>query len=375
MANDDPAACQEDAADEPRLFAAHRVEYGAGERAFLAMREQTAELCELVPNTPLANFHSHTTALPLGQGVAFDLRTSDVAYHRTMLHVARSSVEHYLVTLYLSGRSRIEVASDVVLVRPGDVVVADMSTPSRTFVRSSPGADESHSVTFMLPRGLLAPWLAAPDSTPAAVIPGDEAYGHIVRDHILSLRRHGGDLTPTTATSVLQTLAQLVAGGLRPAPGREHEIASAEMAARYVAIKRHIQHAAATSSVDIERICRTFGISRAVLYRMFEADGGVLRYVRRVQLRRAFAALLSTSHRHLRISELALEYGFANESAFIRAFRREFGLTPGEVRRARAPTPSRFRGDWMALIRALDVAGPPLVHRDGEHIGARRADR
>src|SRR5690606_13863904 len=158
---------------------------------------------------------------------------------------------------YLSGRSRIEVGSDVVLVRPGDVVVADMSTPSRTFVRSSPGADESHSATFMLPRGLLAPWLAAPDPTPAAVVPGDDAYGHLVREPILSLGRHGGDVPPTTATSLLQTLARLVAGGLRPARGRGREIAGAEMAARDVAIKRHIQHAGATSSVDIERICRT----------------------------------------------------------------------------------------------------------------------
>lgn len=340
----------------PRHFAAQSVEFGAGEQAFFAMRDQTAEMCELVSCAPLAEFRSSTSGLPLGQGILFEHRTSHVSYLRSMLHVARSSLDHYLATMYLAGRSRIEVGSEIVSIRAGDVVVADMSVPSRTFVEGAPGADESHGVTFMLPRGLLAPLLATPDSAPAVVIPGDEAYGRVVRDHILSVRRHGAGLAPNDAAAVLQTLAQLVAGGLRAAPGREPEITRAETIARYAAIKRHIQSTLDSPTVDIDRVCHTFGVSRAALYRLFEADGGVVRFVRRIQLRRAFAALMSPAHRHLRVSDIALEHGFANESAFIRAFRREFDTTPGEVRRARTTVP--FRGDWMAIIRTLDVPRP-----------------
>lgn len=339
--------------EAPHPSTVRTVNFGAGAQAFVAMRDQTAEMCTLGSRTPLESFRSTTSGLPLGQGILFEHRTSEVSYQRTMLHIARSSLDHYLVTLYLTGQSRIEFGSRFVSIRPGDIAISDMSVPSQTLVGPTPGRQESHGVTFMLPRGLLAPFLAAPDSIPAVVIPGDESYGHILRDHILSIRQHGAGLMPSATAPMLQTVAQLVAGGLRPAPGRESEIAAAEASARYVAIKHHIERTLDASTVDVDAICHAFGVSRAALYRLFEAEGGVVHFARRLQLRRAFAAVISPAHRHLRISELALDHGFSNESAFIRSFRREFGMTPGELRRAQTAIP--LRGDWMTLIRNLDV--------------------
>jgi AraC-like DNA-binding protein len=56
--------------------------------------------------------------------------------------------------------------------------------------------------------------------------------------------------------------------------------------------------------------------------------------VRDARLERARAALADPAQRHRRVLAIALESGFDDFSAFSRAFRRRFGMTPSEVRGA-----------------------------------------
>lgn len=50
------------------------------------------------------------------------------------------------------------------------------------------------------------------------------------------------------------------------------------------------------------------------------------------RLDRAHAMLADPGQRHRRVLEIALDSGFDDVSAFSRAFRRHFGLTPSDVR-------------------------------------------
>ncbi|WP_245322073.1 helix-turn-helix transcriptional regulator [Bradyrhizobium sp. LTSPM299] len=79
-------------------------------------------------------------------------------------------------------------------------------------------------------------------------------------------------------------------------------------------------------------LCRRFELSRASLYRLFEADGGLARYIQEQRLDRALRLLVSPSSRGNRLIDLALDLQFSSDSSFVRAFRRHFGITPGEVR-------------------------------------------
>ncbi|WP_244433285.1 helix-turn-helix domain-containing protein [Bradyrhizobium japonicum] len=65
---------------------------------------------------------------------------------------------------------------------------------------------------------------------------------------------------------------------------------------------------------------------------MFEADGGLSHYVREQRLNLAFRQLISPSAEDTRLIDLAVGMRFSSDSTFIRAFRRKFGLTPGELR-------------------------------------------
>jgi AraC-like DNA-binding protein len=97
-------------------------------------------------------------------------------------------------------------------------------------------------------------------------------------------------------------------------------------------VERHLQE----PQLSPEFLCEKLGVSRRTLYRAFEARGGAHNHI----LERRLAAVASkmTAPTETRtIIELAELYGFTTSETFWRAFRRKYGLTPGEFRaRARS---------------------------------------
>jgi AraC-like DNA-binding protein len=72
-------------------------------------------------------------------------------------------------------------------------------------------------------------------------------------------------------------------------------------------------------------------MSRSKLYRLMETEGGVARYIQRQRLLEAYT-LLSDRSVNRTITAIAEELCFADTSGFSRAFRREFGASPRDVR-------------------------------------------
>jgi len=103
-------------------------------------------------------------------------------------------------------------------------------------------------------------------------------------------------------------------------------------------------------------------MSRSNLYRLFEDSGGIARYIQRERLLEAHAVLADPANTQS-ISSIAEDLCFADASTFSRAFKREFGHSPGELRSAalaglapsatpRSPTPSAGT-DFGELIRGF----------------------
>jgi AraC-like DNA-binding protein len=65
---------------------------------------------------------------------------------------------------------------------------------------------------------------------------------------------------------------------------------------------------------------------------MFEPLGGIASYIRERRMFRCLAEITSPTHTHRSIADLAYSWGFGNEAAFSRAFRRMFGMSPREAR-------------------------------------------
>jgi len=84
-----------------------------------------------------------------------------------------------------------------------------------------------------------------------------------------------------------------------------------------------------------ELVMTALGVSRTQLYRLFQPFGGVASEIQRRRLRRSLQDLLNQSHRRMRIGEIAYRWGFRSQSHYIRAFKRRYGMTPGDAREAR----------------------------------------
>lgn len=96
-------------------------------------------------------------------------------------------------------------------------------------------------------------------------------------------------------------------------------------------VRRVIGKHLRSPSLGPAKLCREAAVSRSHLYRLLETEGGVAHYIQRRRLSESFT-LLSDAANTLSIGRIAESLCFADASSFSRAFRREFGMAPSDVR-------------------------------------------
>lgn len=86
--------------------------------------------------------------------------------------------------------------------------------------------------------------------------------------------------------------------------------------------------------LTVEDIARHVYVSPAHLQCIFKDFYGmpIAGYVRREKMKISMELLRTTEEK---VSDIAYDIGFEHESSFIRSFKREFGMTPSEVRKGR----------------------------------------
>ncbi len=328
----------------------------------------TEDICDVIALGNMKDFHVSSTTLHLSGALLLEARSSALRYDRTARHVSRG-VDHFQLVTYLGGGAEFVSSDRTYLQRAGDLGLIDMGQPSLT--REIQAEDGSTRVlSFVLPRLLLSPLLTANASSPMIrILRRETPYAGMLRDYMLSLRRCALELTHCQSQSAVQSLAQLVAGGF----GDRSDIEEASSAAQETLRTRvniRIENNLGVASLGIEPLCREFDLSRAGLYRLF-APQSPMSYIQQRRLHRAFAMLISPAFRAWRIIDIALECQFASDATFIRAFRRQFGLSPGEARKIAEqkvlgappgsgspyPQPDAEASRWVAQLTGTVLTG------------------
>ena len=159
------------------------------------------------------------------------------------------------------------------------------------------------------------------------------SQGRLLADYILLLERNLPNLTPEDGSRLPSAIQAMVGACLAPsvdrlaAAGRQIDLTLMERVRR--AVRRNLR----SPLLGPDRLCREAATSRSQLYRLLEGEGGVARYIQRRRLSESFAILCDTSN-NFSIAAIAETLCFADASNFSRAFRREFGMSPSEVRTA-----------------------------------------
>jgi AraC-like DNA-binding protein len=134
------------------------------------------------------------------------------------------------------------------------------------------------------------------------------------------------DLTELThAISAMVCACCGVAGKMPSFPVPMRDLAKRERVCNF------IENNLSNSDLRTSVVCVNLGVSRSQLYRLFEEDKGVVRYIRRRRLMRSHAILSDPSTRAT-IAVIADQMCFADPSTFTRSFKHQFGRTPRQVR-------------------------------------------
>ena len=96
-------------------------------------------------------------------------------------------------------------------------------------------------------------------------------------------------------------------------------------------ISQHIEDHLTSPHLSVEALLQRFGVSRASLYRMFEAKGGVRQFISDRKLYHAVAELTERPSERGRINAIAQKWGFTSSANFNRAVKRRFGVPPGAL--------------------------------------------
>jgi AraC family transcriptional regulator len=115
-------------------------------------------------------------------------------------------------------------------------------------------------------------------------------------------------------------------------------------------------------SLSLERISNDVGVSKFYLNRIFSGITGqtLMAYVNR---RKLVSSLHELQYTEMHIVDIAEEYRFSFESAFIRSFKREFGITPDTFRRTKCElsTTTPITEGVLAAISDESILVKPVI--------------
>lgn len=257
-----------------------------------------------------------------------DVIVSDVVnpaqqLERTGRMIARQGLDHVLLQFQERGTSLVRTSDRRSVVEPRQLVVFDLARP--VSVEASAGG----SVTVLVPRRLMpgGGGLVAGLHGKAFDYESDPAK-LLFHTYLRSLVETGDRLLPHHLSGVSQAASQLCAACFNA----EEPLQTASDAGVNIAIRQYIHQELASKDLGIETIITHFGVSRATLYRLFQEDGGVIKYIRDRRLAKAMSLLTDRGDfGRPRVSAVAYATGFTDEKTFSRAFKRRYGFVPREA--------------------------------------------
>jgi len=221
----------------------------------------------------------------------------------------------------LSGYAAMEFELKSYTHRPGMISITDLSQEFRGSHHNAVGE------AVFIPRELLGlrqegpiePIMIAEDSLHGAKLMSD--LERFFEPSEPSRRQFGREVEP-----LLHLLSTVIG---------EHRHPTSERVgwwrARNNLIRKYIETNLGDPALLPAHICNMFNLSRATLYRMFEVDGGVRRYI---QDRRLYAAIWDLADRGVRrgrLTEVAEKWGFSSNANFNRAVKAAFDMPPGAL--------------------------------------------
>lgn len=236
-------------------------------------------------------------------------------------HVEESGNQIH-VHRYAHGRASVETAGQPIECETGAISLLDYSRPFSSVHTKS----DCHS--FFVPHAAIG--YVPSDDAHAPVYQADSTMGQLIgqeMDNLLSQLKAG---TPSIDPIDLKRFLGCVEVAMSPQKASQSARAFAHESMKR-SIQTFIEERLSDPDLSVTTVLRAFGVSRASLYRMFEAEDGVRSYINRRRLYRAVTNLAENPLQRGKIHEVSERWGFSSDASFNRMVRREFGVAPGSL--------------------------------------------
>jgi AraC family transcriptional regulator len=232
---------------------------------------------------------------------------------------SREVSNHAELAVHLAGSHLFEVDARRHVVHVGMVTV---HRPAEAYRRASPTSGPQRSLHLFL-RGALAEALTRSNWPRASMSAPDVAL------LVAQLRQADGAFeAEECAWQLVERLVSAITGQRGPSPPERSSWRRLAEAVRHELATRYAE------PLSLEALAATCGASVFHVSRVFRAVTGATVHRTLTRLRLRAAVLQVAEGRDL--TEVALEVGFSSHSHLSTAFRREYGLPPSRLRRARS---------------------------------------
>lgn len=243
---------------------------------------------------------------------------------RSPSDIRQDSRDEFFLWFALGGTTIFEQLGGTVMMQPGDIVLHDQARPFKLEFGAW-----SHAAMAAVPRALLTGRIASAERLVAQKISRSSSLGALAGSVFRELLYLNDHITPATAGRIAGAALDIWSSALE-SHLTDTSAGTSLRQRRLNEVKSYMLANLGDPGLDLERISSARNMSSSTLIRLFASEGVTpIRWLWQQRLNASYQALAEGRVRY--VQGAAMRFGFNDASRFSRAFKAQFGRTPGEV--------------------------------------------